>query len=333
MAMEKATVKMQLIDADWPLFGWTSDIRQALKLARQKDTPVVLGTLTRVTGSSPRPAGTQMVFDGESAAGYFSGGCLEADVANHALSVLQSGEPARLLYGEGSPWIDIRLLCGGGLEIFLERIQPDDEAVDALLRLSAQRKPVCWQSDGFERHVNVGGQNPAFQQKGTAYSLCYDPVWRLIVVGGDPITLATAALGALSGFQVLLIRPNGPPGPPPIANVDYDCTSAQGAIKHAKPDQWTAVIAANHDDEWDDEVLRAVLEHDPGYLGVLGSRTRASNRLRRLKDGGLSMEKIDQIHSPIGALPTGKAPWEVAVSVIAEIMQLRNRSSIRAKSD
>jgi len=318
---------MRLTDADWPVFGWVSDIRPALQSARDKNVDVVLGTLTRVTGSSPRPVGTQMVFDGNSAAGYFSGGCLEADVANHAQSVLQSGEPVSLLYGEGSPWMDIRLLCGGRLEIFLERISSNDAAVEELIKLSAMRKAVCWRSDGFERHITASERKPSFEWNGKIYSLGYEPIWRLIVAGGDPITLAIAALGGMSGFDVQLIRPSGPDAPPPILNMRYDTGSALSAIDRAKPDHWTAVIAANHDDELDDEVISATLSHDAAYLGVLGSKTRAENRLHRLKHAGLGTEKLQKIHSPIGMAYTGKAPWEVAVSVIAEIMQIRNEST------
>ncbi|MGF2049669.1 XdhC family protein, partial [Lactococcus lactis] len=54
---------MQLEGNDWPTFGWISDIRPCLESARRQHRNVVLGTITRLVGSSPRPAGTQMVFD------------------------------------------------------------------------------------------------------------------------------------------------------------------------------------------------------------------------------------------------------------------------------
>ncbi|MDE2413122.1 MAG: XdhC family protein, partial [Sphingomonadales bacterium] len=119
---------MQLNDADWPTFGWIADVRPALREASRGGRSVVLATLTGQSGAAPRPIGTQMVFDGAAATGYFSGGCLEADVANHAAVVLADGAPRRLVYGEGSPWIDVRLVCGGRIEILLERIAPDDDA-------------------------------------------------------------------------------------------------------------------------------------------------------------------------------------------------------------
>ena len=144
---------MQLEGNDWPTFGWISDIRPCLESARRQHRNVVLGTITRLVGSSPRPAGTQMVFDQDRAGGYFSGGCLEADVANHAAEVLRDRTPKTLLYGQGSPWIDIRLLCGGTIEILLESIDSEEPAVAELLRLEVARIPALWRSDGYARTV------------------------------------------------------------------------------------------------------------------------------------------------------------------------------------
>lgn len=86
----------------------------------------VLVTLVQIAGSSPRHAGTQMLFWDDGAAGYLSGGCVELDLANHAAEVVRSGTAKRLVYGRGSPWIDIRLECGGTIEVLLERVNPDD---------------------------------------------------------------------------------------------------------------------------------------------------------------------------------------------------------------
>ena len=92
--------------ADWPLFGWSDDIRPALADAIEAGRAAVLATLFKVEGSAPRGPGAQMLFDGPRATGYFSGDCIEGDVARHAAEVLADGEPRILHYGTGSPWID-----------------------------------------------------------------------------------------------------------------------------------------------------------------------------------------------------------------------------------
>ncbi|MBM3595384.1 MAG: XdhC family protein, partial [Alphaproteobacteria bacterium] len=136
-----------LADADWPTFGWQVDIRPALAAGIEAGRAVVLATLYRVEGSAPRGLGAQMLFDGEHAVGYFSGDCIEGDVARHAAEVLESGEPRHLHYGMGSPWIDIRLRCGGALHVFLERVNVGSAAARDLLKRGATRQVCTWRSD------------------------------------------------------------------------------------------------------------------------------------------------------------------------------------------
>lgn len=146
-----------------------------------------------------------------------------------------------------------------------------------------------------------------------------------MIAGSDPNALAIAALGTISGFQTVLVRPNGPDHRPPIANIQDDRSSADEAMNRVKPDLWTAVIVANHDDDSDDEILSAALHHDPAYLGVLRTKGRIAGRLNKVARTGFTSKKLQSIRSPIGLAGTGKAPWEIAVSAIAEIMQTRNQ--------
>ena len=128
---------------EWPLFGMADDVRSALRQAHQRKTPVALATLTSVEGGGPRPPGTQMVFGDGILAGYFSGGCVESDVADHAFACLEDGVPRRLVYGEGSPWPDIQLLCGARIEIFVERVGMSDEVEPELWDSVLRPEPVA----------------------------------------------------------------------------------------------------------------------------------------------------------------------------------------------
>src|ERR1700712_4857545 len=129
----------------------TGDVRPTLRQVREAGQACTLATLIAVEGGGPRPVGTQMVFAPAITAGYFSGGCVESDVADHAFACLADGTPRTLVYGAGSPWPDIQLLCGARIEIFLERVAPDDPALAELLAAQAERRPVVWVSDGVAR--------------------------------------------------------------------------------------------------------------------------------------------------------------------------------------
>ncbi|HEY9216997.1 MAG TPA: XdhC family protein, partial [Phenylobacterium sp.] len=191
---------------EWPTFGLAEDVRPVLAAAAAAGKPLVLATLVALGGGGPRPVGTQMVFAQDLVAGYFSGGCVEGDIAGHAAACLDDGEPRRLIYGEGSPWPDIRLLCGARIEVFLERIPAGDPALSALLKLTKARRPALWVSDGRKRACGPPGETATWKE---AIVRPYDPTPRLVVVGSDPTALAIAALGAQSGFETTLVRPKG----------------------------------------------------------------------------------------------------------------------------
>ena len=314
---------MKLNDADWPLNGWQADMRAGLHLARQQGRTIVLGTIIRLSGSSPRPVGTQMLFDGAEASGYFSGGCLESDVANHAVNVQRDGNPLRLHYGTGSPWLDIRLVCGGALEIFLERITPDDSSVALLLNHAERRKPAIWQSDGLRRAVGPK------RLETPVYELRFDPIWRLVVIGHDPTCLALVELARHAGFLTHIVWPNGSNTPPPWADVAYSREQPGEVLEAIGSDAWTAVVAATHDDDIDIRALVSALGASAGYVGVLGSATRKHSRVDKLRAQGVSEDQIARLHSPIGQMRCGKSPWEVAVSAMADIMQCRTWAAAR----
>jgi xanthine dehydrogenase accessory factor len=151
----------------------------------------------------------------------------------------------------------------------------------------------------------------------------YDPVPRLIVVGGDPTALAIAQLGVQSGIETTLVRPKGPEAPPPVPGIAYRREEPAEALAALDLDPWTAVAIATHDIETDHAALSAALPSRAGYVGLLGARRRLAGRLAELRAEGMPESAIARLHAPIGLDIGGKAPWEVAVSVIGEIMALR----------
>ena len=301
----------------WPMFGLIDDARPALAAARDAGAPAALATIVGLDGGGPRPVGTQMVIGKAGFSGFLSGGCLEADVVGHARTVLVTGTPLRLVYGEGSPWPDIRLLCGARIEVLLERIAPDDAAVARLLDLGRARCPAVWISDG--RRHGCGEASLEDQDWPGCFHKRFDPTPRLIVLGADPTALAIASLGAQSGYETTLVRPKGPDAPPPLANVAYSRAAPADALTALGLDPWTAVAVATHEAELDLEALVAALPSDAFYVGALGARRRTPERRAALIAAGLSMQDIARLHTPIGLDLGGKAPWEVAVAVLAQI--------------
>ena len=342
------------------MFGWSDDIRGPLSAAVARDTPCVLATLHAVVGGSPRPAGSQMLIVEDELHGFLSGGCIEGDVTAHARETLRSGTPQRLVYGDGGPFADIRLVCGGRVDILLERLERRDDAVQRLLDAFKARRPALWASDGLTRlcrpeglDVSPYGLRPVDQAMarlaaapqvvctsldgGRAVAVRYLPARRLVVVGHDPTALAIAALGVQSGFETHLVRPKGPLVGPPLPDIVYHRGDVPSAFAEIGLDSWTYVAVATHEVELDEVALAEALPSPATYVGVLGARRRLPERLEKLRSRGLSTESLSRLHAPIGLDIGGKAPFEIAISVLGEIMaqsvRTRPGEAISAGSD
>ncbi len=322
---------VQLEHADWPTFGWSDDIRPALAQALADGRPAALATLYKVEGSAPRGPGAQMLFVGQSATGYFSGDCIEGDVARHAQEVLATGVPKRLHYGMGSPWIDIRLRCGGALHVLLERVVPDSAAAAALIAAAQGRQVCVWQSDGSTQTV-VTQDAPllTFADDPFVLSRRYDPPRRLIVTGGDPGALALARLGSDARFETILVRPYGPESAPPFPVSQYLREPVTDALARVGLDPWTAYVGATHEDEHDLGGCLAALRGGAGYVAMIGARSRADARLAALKAAGASPDELARLQLSPGITGLGKAPWEVATGILAQVMQALNPARERA---
>ncbi len=306
--------------ADWPMEGLAADVRPSLE-AMLALGPAALATVTAVVPSGPRPPGTQMVVDALGSHGFLSGGCVEADVALHARACLADGQPRRLVYGEGGPWPDIVLACGARLEVLVEAISPGDPAAQALFDLRRRRRPAVWVSDGLRR---VCSEVAPAAWDGAAV-VRHEPPPRLAVIGADPIALAIAALAAQTGFAATLIRPLGPSTPPPLPGVAYDRSSPAAAFAALGLDAWTAVACCSHDPDIDQQTLAAALPSDAFYVGLLGARSRVAGRLAALKAAGIDAAAIARLKAPIGLDLGGKAPFEIALAVLGEIVAERTR--------
>ncbi|MCB2060593.1 MAG: XdhC family protein [Novosphingobium sp.] len=318
-------------EADWPIFGWIDDVRPALADALATGRNAALATLYRVEGSAPRGAGAQMLFVGPEASGYFSGDCIEGDVARHAAEVLADGQPQRLHYGLGSPWIDIRLRCGGALYILVERIASDNAAAAELLEYARERRQCTWSTDGIMQTVEPG-DSPllAFSEAPLHLRRRYDPPRRIIVSGGDPGALALARLASEARFETILVRPAGPESPPPFPVSQYLREEPADALARLGVDRWTAFVGATHEDEHDLAGCLYGLRHGAGYVGMIGAKSRAPGRLGALEAAGATQEELARLHLSPGIAGLGKSPWEVATGIIAEVMQALNPARERA---
>lgn len=307
------------------------DIRIPLAALRHAREPCAIATLVEVDGSAPRDPGSQMLITQSQYWGFLSGGCIEADVARHGREAMAEGRPRLLRYGEGSQWIDIKLACGSGISVLVEPVNADDPALGVLLDGHAARLPVLWASDGAKRRAALGADAPTLGWDGSAYSKLFEPSARLVLIGEDGAALAAVGIAAEAGMEVVLVTPGGPEQPP-FPGIAYHRSIPAETLSTIGVDPWTAIAVLSHDREDDERGLAAALQSPAFYVGAIGARARLDSRRAKLRGHGVSEAQIARLHAPIGLAGFGKAPGEIALSLVAQVAQAFHARTVAARS-
>lgn len=315
----------------WRLAAPIEDIREALPALPALPPRFAIATLVEVDGSAPREVGAQMLITEEAHWGFLSGGCIEEDVARHARAAIASGKPRLLRYGEGSPWIDIRLACGSGISVLVEPVAGDEAALATLIAARAARQTLVWRSDGRTRTATPCAAPPPDGWDGARYTKAFLPPLRLVLVGDDGVALAALALARELGWEVALIAPGGP-AEPPCPGIAYHTGAPAAALDAIGIDRWSAIAVLTHDREDDERSLAAALASEAFYVGAIGARARLAARLERLRGHGVSAAALARLHAPIGLHGFGKGPRAVALSLVAEVAQAFHAAASAARS-
>jgi xanthine dehydrogenase accessory factor len=175
------------------------------------------------------------------------------------------------------------------------------------------------------------GDAPGFAWDGTRYAKAFLPAPRLVLIGDDAAALAAAVLGREAGMEVVLIAPGGPEAPP-FDGIAYHRAAPAEALTAIGVDPWTAIAVLSHDREDDERGLAAALTSAACYVGAIGARARLDARLARLRGHGVSEAQIARLHAPIGLQGFGKAPREIALSLVAEVSQVFHAATAAARS-
>ena len=248
-----------------------------------------LATVTGIDGSWSRRLGAQLaVLPDGTMRGSLADGCLERAIAEEARSAT---EPRLLRYGKGSPFVDIRLPCGSGVDVWLDPA-PSPAALVAATEALARREVAS---------LAVGG---GFVRR-------YLPRLRLVVLGSGPEVTALARLAAVQGVELVIGAPKGEGG---------DAALALGQQPVLTLDRWTAIAVLFHDHEWERSLLPWALASPAFYVGAQGGKTARESRQDMLAAAGLTPAQAGRIKSPIGLFPGARTPSVLALAVLAEIV-------------
>lgn len=132
-------------------------------------------------------------------------------------------------------------------------------------------------------------------------------------------------MATLAGFEVIVIDPRRAFASaerfPSVTLID---AWPDEALEQVPLDATSAVVTLTHDPKLDDPALIAALASPAFYIGALGSSRTHAKRIARLTEAGVG-DKVGRIHAPVGLDLGGRAPREIAVSILAQVIQVRYR--------
>jgi xanthine dehydrogenase accessory factor len=153
------------------------------------------------------------------------------------------------------------------------------------------------------------------------------PPPRIVAIGAVHITQALAPMARMAGFDVAIVDPRTAFATAErFPDVELHAEWPQDVLARQPLDAFTALAAVTHDPKIDDMPLKAALDAGCFYVGALGSRKTHAKRIERLLGQGATAEQISRIRAPIGLDIAASSPAEIAVAVLAQVIQaLRTR--------
>jgi len=298
---------------------------------RRAGLHVTLYSVVQTWGSAPRPPGAMLALREDGMViGSVSGGCIEDDLIArlHDGRLHQDETPVQLVtYGvTREEAARFGLPCGGTLRLTQERVG-DPAWVAELLERCQAHEIVARELDldSGEVVLTPAGKAEALTFDGRVLRAIYGPRWRLLLIGAGQLSRYVAEMARLLDFEVLICDPR--------KEFAYGWEEQHGrfvagmpdeAVLSIETDERTAIVALTHDPRLDDMALLTALNSRAFYVGALGSWVNSQKRRENLAQLGLTKQAIERLHGPIG-LPIGShTPAEIALSLMSEIVAIKN---------
>jgi xanthine dehydrogenase accessory factor len=290
---------------------------------------VLLVTVTKTWGSSPRPEGAMLaVRDDGLVAGSVSGGCIEDDIVDRTRREGQRATKCEVAtYGITADEAHrFGLPCGGTIQLVLEPLTRES-GIRALLREVENGHLV---SRRLELATGFATLHPAQANDGLAFDgkvlrTIHGPRYRMLVIGASHLSKYLAEIAVGLGYDVTICDPREEYTETwDLPGVRLVRTMPDDTVQAMRLDERSAVIALTHDPKLDDLALMEALKSRAFYIGAIGSRANNDKRRERLREFDLTDAEIARLHGPIGLYIGSRTPPEIAISILAEITAIKN---------
>ncbi len=317
--------------------------------------PAALATVIETWGSAPRQPGALLAISAQGdLVGSVSGGCVESAVAAEAFEAMEAGDCRLLEFGvSDDDAFAVGLACGGRIQVFVEPVGTGEgiplPILRALVEARAERARTVLATDLETRErrllalcdddaltqaarVAADGDRSGFTEAdGRRWFLAvHNPPLRMAIIGAAHIAQPLSRMAAMTGFDVTIIDPRDSfSSAARFPDMALSREWPDAALTAFAPDTRSAVVCLSHDPKIDDPGLHVALRSQAFYVGALGSRRTGAKRAERLAGAGFSEAQIGRIDAPVGLDIGAKSPAEIAVAVMARVVEALRRPETR----
>jgi xanthine dehydrogenase accessory factor len=286
--------------------------------------PFALGVISDIKGSSPQKQGAKALFfaDGR-IVGTLGGGCLEAEIQDRARRALLTGQPATfdLVLDHDFGWDD-GLICGGKVcGLILPRAA---EAAELWRELERRETSRTW---GVKPDFSIGWVQ-AEADGPWRYRETVAPPCALWIAGSGHVAQAVAPLAQRVDFIVTVFDDR-----PALANRQFFPEGTQfrvdawdALLQEALPSRPTFGLVVTRGHQRDALVLARWIQQPFAFLGMIGSRRKARLIFSQFLEERIATEaQVGRVACPVGVAIDSRTVPEIAVSIVAQLIQERSR--------
>ena len=305
---------------------------------------VAIATVIQTQGSVPREVGAKLMFWGDRHTfGTIGGGVGEAKVLRQAEQVLATGHKQQVTIDlSGAPNRDIQGVCGGQMQVWVERWQGEgaialahqilsalnnSQSITLMIPLSQEYFPYVALSPRVTSPFSDVMESVSGLPRTQTIQLTLQPLPTLLIVGGGHCGIELAKAADFSGFQVMVQdersewanRANFPQ-----ASCLFNQPIVEIADELVRYEQlYVALVTRGLD--YDLPVLRLLFQSSIScrYIGMMGSQKRIQIALKAMEPYNIDPEKLNMLYAPIGLDIGALTPEEIAISICAELIRVR----------
>ncbi len=315
------------------------DLLEQLAELREHESRVAMATLVGARGGSPRPLGAKLfVGEGGRLLGSVSiGGCIDARVVEHGERLLRENRAERVTVTvDDAEAVELGLACGAEFDLLIEPVSLTGKdatiaAYESAIRISRSGRTayVVTRMEKGRAPARSVHTEPVESSGGDVFVERLAPADALVLIGATDVASALARLARALGLRVVVVD-----GRERYATRDRFASADE--ILVGMPSELVRpflvagayVVLAAHEYKYELPVLREALRAPVRFVGMLAGRKRADAVRALLRSDGLTEDEVARLHSPIGLDIGGREPEEIALSIAAQLVAVREGKPI-----